>query len=165
MFKEITKDNWLLFAQSNYDNPTLEKDIEFYDDIKRFKYLKRLFRRLIFRFEVFSQTEPEISNFGWVTRFSVKFIFEFEHLFWFKTYFLIEINSKFNFLKSMLEHFMFSLNWFLYSIMALIVLLVSLEYRLYFNCVMFPLIVLKNNFFTLISKYWYSDKSPSTITF
>ena len=45
MFKEITKDNWLLYAQQNYDNPTLEKDKEFYDDIKRFKYLKSLFRR------------------------------------------------------------------------------------------------------------------------
>ena len=45
MFKEITKDNWLLYAQQNYDNPTLEKDKEFDDDIKRFKYLKRLFRR------------------------------------------------------------------------------------------------------------------------
>ena len=45
MFKEITKDNWLLYAQHNYDNPTLSKEEEFYDDIKRFKYLKRLFRR------------------------------------------------------------------------------------------------------------------------
>ena len=45
MFKEITKDNWLLYAQQNYDNPTLEKEQEFYDDIKRFKYLKRLFRK------------------------------------------------------------------------------------------------------------------------
>ena len=45
MFKQITKDNWLLFAQQNYDNPTLEKEEEFYDDIKRFKYLKRLFRK------------------------------------------------------------------------------------------------------------------------
>ena len=45
MFKEITKDNWLLYAQQNYDNPTLEKEVEFYDDIKRFKYLKRLFRK------------------------------------------------------------------------------------------------------------------------
>ena len=44
MFKEITKDNWL-YAQQNYDNPTLWKRREFYDDIKRFKYLKRLFRR------------------------------------------------------------------------------------------------------------------------
>ena len=45
MFKEITKDNWMLYAQQNYDNPTLEKEKELYDDIKRFKYLKRLFRR------------------------------------------------------------------------------------------------------------------------
>ena len=45
MFKEITKDNWLLFAQQHYDNPTLEKEVEFFDDIKRFKYLKRLFRK------------------------------------------------------------------------------------------------------------------------
>ena len=45
MFKEITKDNWLLFAQHNYDNPTLQREEEFYDDIKRFKYLKRLFRK------------------------------------------------------------------------------------------------------------------------
>ena len=34
-----------MFAQQNYDNPTLEKEVEFYDDIKRFKYLKRLFRK------------------------------------------------------------------------------------------------------------------------
>ena len=45
MFKEITRDNWLLFAQQSYDNPTLEKEVEFFDDIKRFKYLKRLFRK------------------------------------------------------------------------------------------------------------------------
>lgn len=45
MFNEITKNNWLLFAQQNYDNPTLEKEVEFYEDIKRFKYLKRLFRK------------------------------------------------------------------------------------------------------------------------
>ena len=45
MFKEITKENWLLFAQQNYDNPTLQKEQEFYEDLKRFKYLKRLFRK------------------------------------------------------------------------------------------------------------------------
>ena len=45
MFKEITKDNWLLYAQQNYDNPIVNKEVEFYDDIKRFKYLKRLFRK------------------------------------------------------------------------------------------------------------------------
>ena len=45
MFKEITKDNWLLFAQQNYDNPTIEDEKEFYEDIKRIRYLKRLFRK------------------------------------------------------------------------------------------------------------------------
>lgn len=45
MFKQITKDNWLLFALKNYDNPTLEKEKEFYEDLKRFKYLKRLLRK------------------------------------------------------------------------------------------------------------------------
>ena len=45
MFNEIRKNNWLLFAQQNYDTPTLEQEREFYEDIKRFKYLKRLFRK------------------------------------------------------------------------------------------------------------------------
>jgi hypothetical protein len=48
MFKQITKENWLLFAQQHYDNPTLEKEKEFYEDLKRFKYLKRLFRKYVF---------------------------------------------------------------------------------------------------------------------
>ena len=39
MFKEITKENWLLYDQKDYDNPTHEKELDFYDDIKRFKYL------------------------------------------------------------------------------------------------------------------------------
>ena len=42
MFKEITKDNWLLYAQQAYDNPTLEKEVEFYDDIKDLNILKGL---------------------------------------------------------------------------------------------------------------------------
>ena len=45
MFKEITKDNWLLFAKHNYDKPILNSEKEFYDALKRFKYLKRLFRK------------------------------------------------------------------------------------------------------------------------
>ena len=45
MFKEITKDTWLLYAQQNYDNPTFTKEQEFLDDLKRFMYLNRLFRR------------------------------------------------------------------------------------------------------------------------
>lgn len=45
MFKQITDKNWLLYAQKHYDNPTFETEKEFWDDIKRFKYLKRLFRK------------------------------------------------------------------------------------------------------------------------
>ena len=30
----------LLYAQKHYDNPTFETEKEFWDDIKRFKYLK-----------------------------------------------------------------------------------------------------------------------------
>ena len=45
MFDEVNKDNWLEFARHHYDNPSLQQDEEFYDDIKRFKYLKRLFKK------------------------------------------------------------------------------------------------------------------------
>ena len=52
MFKEITKDTWLLYAQQNCDNPTFTKEQEFLDDLKRFKYLKRLFRRYTLTSEI-----------------------------------------------------------------------------------------------------------------
>ena len=45
VFETITNDNWMTYAMKSYDNPTLEKDVEFNDDLKRFKYLKRLFRK------------------------------------------------------------------------------------------------------------------------
>lgn len=34
-----------MFAMKHYENPHCEGEHEFYDDIKRFKYLKRLFRK------------------------------------------------------------------------------------------------------------------------
>ena len=34
-----------MFAIQNYDNPQAEGEKEFYDDMKRFKYLKRLFKK------------------------------------------------------------------------------------------------------------------------
>ena len=43
--EEITKDNWLQFAKDNYDNTSLDKDVELEEDLKRFKYLKRLFKK------------------------------------------------------------------------------------------------------------------------
>lgn len=39
----LNEDNFLLYAARNYDNPQCYSSEEFYDDLKRFKYLKRLF--------------------------------------------------------------------------------------------------------------------------
>ncbi len=35
--------NFILFAAKHYDNPQCHDTVEFFDDLKRFKYLKRLF--------------------------------------------------------------------------------------------------------------------------
>ena len=45
MFDKITKKNWLFYAIKNYNVPNLDTEQEFYEDVKRFKYLKRLFRK------------------------------------------------------------------------------------------------------------------------
>ena len=44
-FEKITSDNVLLFALKHYDNPQCEGEKEFEDDLKRFKYIKRLLRK------------------------------------------------------------------------------------------------------------------------
>ena len=45
MFEKITPANWMMFAMNNYDNPQSDGEEEFQDDIKRFKYLKRLLKK------------------------------------------------------------------------------------------------------------------------
>jgi|TARA_B110001454_G_scaffold38714_1_gene38126 hypothetical protein len=45
MFEKITPANWMMFAIKNYDNPQADGEDEFYEDIKRFKYLKRLLKK------------------------------------------------------------------------------------------------------------------------
>ena len=45
MFEKITNDNILLFALKHYDNPQCEGEKEFYDDMKRFKYINRLLKK------------------------------------------------------------------------------------------------------------------------
>lgn len=42
---ELTEDNFILYAIKNYDNPACKGMAEFEDDLKRFRYLKRLFRK------------------------------------------------------------------------------------------------------------------------
>ena len=45
MFKKITSENVNIYAIKHYDNPHCENEKEFYDDMKRFKYIKRLLRK------------------------------------------------------------------------------------------------------------------------
>ena len=42
MFEKLTNDNITMFAIKHYDNPQCEGESEFHDDMKRFKYIKRL---------------------------------------------------------------------------------------------------------------------------
>lgn len=42
---ELTEDNFIMYAVKNYDNPGCVGMEEFYDDLKRFKYIKRLLRK------------------------------------------------------------------------------------------------------------------------
>ena len=44
-FHKLTPDNIMMFAMKHYDNPSAVDRKEFLDDMKRFKYLKRLFRK------------------------------------------------------------------------------------------------------------------------
>ena len=45
MYDKITSENVIMFAIKHYDNPQCEGEKEFYDDMKRFKYIKRLLRK------------------------------------------------------------------------------------------------------------------------
>jgi len=46
-FDELTEDNYILFAIKNYDNPQFSTYEDFEEDMKRFKYLKRLLKRYL----------------------------------------------------------------------------------------------------------------------
>lgn len=41
----LNETNFLLYAAKHYDNPSCFDTMEFYEDLNRFKYLKRLFSR------------------------------------------------------------------------------------------------------------------------
>ena len=41
----INDDNFILYASKIYDNPSCESEDEFYEDLNRVKYIKRLFFR------------------------------------------------------------------------------------------------------------------------
>ena len=45
MYETITPDNVMMYAIRHYDNPQCEGEKEFNDDLKRFKYIKRLLKK------------------------------------------------------------------------------------------------------------------------
>tara|TARA_R100001510_G_C7647238_1_gene204581 strand:+ start:771 stop:1142 length:372 start_codon:yes stop_codon:yes gene_type:complete len=45
IFEELNEENFTLFAIRHYDNPQCTSTEEFYEDIRRFRYLKRLLKR------------------------------------------------------------------------------------------------------------------------
>ena len=45
MFENLTEDNFLLYAMKFYDNPHCMDVEEFNDDLKRIRYIKRLFKK------------------------------------------------------------------------------------------------------------------------
>ena len=46
-FPELTEENLFLYAAKHYYNPQFSDIEEFYEDLKRFKYIKRLINRYI----------------------------------------------------------------------------------------------------------------------
>ena len=45
MYETINPNNVVMYAIKNYENPQCEGEKEFEDDLKRFKYIKRLLRK------------------------------------------------------------------------------------------------------------------------
>lgn len=45
IFNELNDNNWLIFAIKNYENPCSATQEDFYEDLKRFKYIKRLLKK------------------------------------------------------------------------------------------------------------------------
>ena len=47
MKSQLTSNNYIMFAMKNYDNPQCVDIDEFYSDVNRIKYIKRLFRKYV----------------------------------------------------------------------------------------------------------------------
>jgi len=46
-FDELNEDNYILFAIKYYDNPQAVTREDFYEDLARFKYIKKLLRKYV----------------------------------------------------------------------------------------------------------------------
>ena len=47
VFEKLTEENLFLYAAKHYNNPTFSDIDDFHEDLKRFKYIKRLLNRYI----------------------------------------------------------------------------------------------------------------------
>lgn len=47
VFEKLTEENLFLYAAKHYDNPTFSDIEDFHEDLKRFKYIKRLLNRYL----------------------------------------------------------------------------------------------------------------------
>lgn len=45
MFDDLTEENFQMFAMKSYSNPHCTDLLEFHDDLKRIRYIKRLFKK------------------------------------------------------------------------------------------------------------------------
>jgi len=45
MYETISSNNFMMYAIKHYENPHCEGEKEFHDDMKRFKYIKRLLKK------------------------------------------------------------------------------------------------------------------------
>jgi len=45
VYENLTEENFMLFAAKYYENPHCTDLLEFHDDLKRIRYLKRLFKK------------------------------------------------------------------------------------------------------------------------
>ena len=46
-FDELNEDNYILFAIKYYDNPQAITKEDFFEDLNRFKYIKKLLRKYV----------------------------------------------------------------------------------------------------------------------
>ena len=44
-FDELNEDNYMMFSIKHYENPQAVTQEDFYEDLKKFKYIKRLLKR------------------------------------------------------------------------------------------------------------------------
>ena len=45
--ENVTEENFVIFAAQHYDNPQCTSTDEFFDDLNKFKYIKRLFNKYL----------------------------------------------------------------------------------------------------------------------